>query len=129
MLLSTDLVDELDGGMVRIKVASFLQKGNKPTTYLYLLFKPTVDLLKRYLREIRPKFQPKNDCLFVNRDGGVLSSESIERVVQKVSQELSIKTFYGRTPSPHILRHSLATLNIEPYGKLSLLELGFRDRP
>jgi site-specific recombinase XerD len=126
--LKAQFINELDTGLVRIKVDALLQKGDKPTTYLYVLFRPTAELLRRYIRQIRSKLNPKNDYLFLTQEGNALSSFSVERAVKKISNELGIKTFYGKIPSPHVLRHSMATLNIEPYGRLTLLELQKRMR-
>jgi hypothetical protein len=48
---------------------------------------------------------------------------------KRLCSKLQIKTFYGNVPTPHSLRHSFATLNIEPLGlSLPLSEIMRRLR-
>ena len=62
--------------------------------------------LDAYL-SVREEMQPRDGetALFLNRNGGRLSSRSVERLVQKYARECGL----GSEVTPHTLRHSFAT--------------------
>lgn len=80
-------------------------KGNKERIVYFGEY--ALKYLKMYLEEARPvlasRKSPNN--LFLNKDGGNLSTRSIENVVNKVVDEAAIK----HKISPHVLRHTFAT--------------------
>jgi len=96
---------------------------------MYFFFDETKELLERYLSKIRCKFSPKTDAFFVSRYGDALSQQHCRIRFKELCKKLKITTFYGNSPSPHHLRHSFATLNIEPLGlSLPLYEIMQRLR-
>jgi len=112
-----------------ILLRSEIQKGHKDEDIMYFFFDETKELLEKYLSKIRQKFSPKTDHLFVSKNGESLSHPHCRIRFKRLCERLDIKTFYGNSPSPHLLRHSFATLNIEPLGlSLPLYEIMQRLR-
>ena len=72
-------------------------------------------MLEKYLK-IRDEFCPKKDHLFVSKTGNALLQQHCRVRFRELCKKLGIKTFYSKIASPHHLRHSFATLNIEPLG-------------
>jgi hypothetical protein len=66
---------------------------------------------------VRPQFNPKTNRLLVSKQGRSMTRTGIRDIVHNCCEKLRIKTFKGDIPFPHTLRHTLATLNIEPFGK------------
>ena len=60
---------------------------------------------------------PKIDRLFVSRTGEALTLSGVRDIVYDCYRSLDIRTIKGKIPSPHTFRHTLPTLNTEPYGK------------
>ena len=56
------------------------------------------------------------DALLVSEKGRPLLVTGARRAVKKVSMDLGILTYEGRTPPPHRYRHSLGTLNCGALG-------------
>ncbi len=115
--LEIEDVREFSDGRFQITVKGIYLKGEKEDKSLYLLFQETLTLLKFWLQVVRPKFNPSTTRLFVSKQGRSLTKTGIRNIVRASSKELGIRTVKGRIPSPHTLRHTLATLNTEPYGK------------
>lgn len=109
---------------------SDIQKGqNKDEEIMYFFFDETKKLLEIYLKEIRKQFNPVTNHLFVSNQGGALNSQHCRVRFQEMCNRMGIKTFYEKIPSPHVLRHSFATINIEPLGlSLPLYEMAQRLR-
>lgn len=64
------------------------------------------DAVKRYLSSGRPYLQKKEiKALFLNKEGGRISTRSIRNIIDKYVSQVSIQ----RKISPHTLRHSFAT--------------------
>ncbi len=79
-------------------------KGNKERTgYINNI---TKNALEKYL-EIRDKFNPIDNTLFVSRYGTKMSSTSIEKIVERAYQKAGIES---EIYSVHTLRHTCATL-------------------
>jgi len=102
-----------------------VQKGHKDEEMMYLFFEETKELLDLYLNKVRDKYRPTTDHLILsNQWGRGLSAQPCATRFKELCHKLGIKTYYGNDPSPHLLRHSFATLNIEPLGlSLPLYEL------
>jgi integrase len=90
---------------------------------LYSYFpETTTRLMDRYL-QLRAMKSPDGDTLVVSLDGRPLGADGCRRAVKEHCEKLGIRTHEGRTVTPHRLRHSFGTLNIEPLGLgLSLIE-------
>lgn len=124
-LRCSDIVPEPDGS-VRVILRSEIQKGaNKDEVVLYLFFEETKKLLLHYLNKVRPRLKPKCDRLFISDRGQPICESRLYRIVRNhCRDELKIKTYFGKDPSPHTFRHTFATLNIAPLGlDLSLDEI------
>lgn len=93
---------DLQGGYVRV-----FGKGGKERVV------PVHDAARRdladYLAHTRPLLKPKDAHVFVNRDGGRLSRQSVFKLVRRCA-ELAGVPF---AVSPHTLRHSFATHLLE----------------
>jgi len=110
-------VKELPDGRYRIMVRGIFLKGDKQDATLYVLFQQTIPLLRHWIHVVRPTFHPRTDHLFVSQLGKKLTRTGIRNIVRNCCKSLDIWTVKGKTPSPHTLRHTLATLNTEPFGK------------
>lgn len=110
-------VKELPDGRYQITVKGVSLKGKKQDKILHLLFHSTLELLRNWLNISRKKLNPKTSCLFVSFNGKPLTRSGIRLIVRDCCKELGIVTVKKKAPNPHILRHTLATLNIEPFGK------------
>lgn len=102
-----------------------VQKGHKDEDMMYFFFEETKELLELYINKLREQYKPTTDHLIVsNQWGRGLSSQPCASRFREFCSKQGIKTYYGKNPSPHLLRHSFATLNIEPLGlSLPLYEL------
>ncbi len=65
------------------------------------------DLLKTYLRSIRPQFKNalNHEFVFVNSKGDRMTSRGFQYLLDKAARDAGLK----RTVHPHMLRHSFAT--------------------
>lgn len=114
---------------VYILLRTETQKGQKPEEVQYLFFDETRKLLKHYIDNVRQKFHPRCDYLFISDYGTRLCDQRYRRNFDKICEKFNIRTFYGNKPTPHCLRHSFATLNVEPIGlALPLYEIKRRTR-
>lgn len=86
------------------KTIKILGKGNKERIVYYN--KITEKRLKLYLENGRCKLNKKNsDYLFLNENGGVLTTRGVEYILNKIIE----KTSLTKHITPHMLRHSFAT--------------------
>lgn len=115
--LALENIKELPDGRYQIMVPGVILKGNKTDKTLYVLFQETIPLLKYWLHVTRPKLNPKTNRLFISKQGSTLTRAGVHDIVCNCCKELGICTEKGKVPTPHTLRHTLATLNIEPFGK------------
>ncbi|MFH0985064.1 MAG: tyrosine-type recombinase/integrase [Candidatus Omnitrophota bacterium] len=115
--LETNDIKELSDGRYQIAVPGVFLKGDKEDVVLYVLFQQTIPLLRCWIHFARDKFNPKVQRLFVSNNGVAMTRTGIRGIVCRYCKKLGISTTKGRIPSPHTLRHTLATLNIEPFGK------------
>ena len=87
-------------------------KGRKER--VALLGRPALDALRRYLDGGRPTLaqaaapaaaRPREQPLFLNRDGGRLSARAVQNIVRAAGVSAGLTT----PTHPHLLRHSFAT--------------------
>ncbi len=80
-------------------------KGNKERIVLFGDY--AYKYLKMYLEEGRPLLLSKRqeNALLLNKDGGRLSSRSVENIINKIVDHAALK----HKISPHVLRHTFAT--------------------
>lgn len=93
---------DLERGIVRV-----VGKGSK--TRFVPLHSLAQKRILAYLSDIRPKFQPKGQTVFVNRFGRGLTRQYVWKMVK----ETVLKAGIRRTISPHTFRHSFATHLLE----------------
>jgi integrase/recombinase XerC len=80
--------------------------------------------LDKYLKEVRPRLQAKNNNskqtthVFLNYRGSRLSGRSIQRLMDKYIQQLAL----NRKISPHTLRHTFATHLLENGADLRVVQ-------
>jgi len=85
--------------------ARVLGKGSKER--IVLMGEPARLALQRYLSEGRPTLvtDSSRSALFLNRNGGRLSTVSVSKLLHKYAARAGI----GKNVTPHMLRHSFAT--------------------
>lgn len=115
--LENDDVKELPDGRYQIEVKGIYLKGEKSDKTFNLLFQSSISLLRYWINVIRPKFNQECSRLVFSLKGKPLTRSGIHRIVHNCCKKSEVKTVQGRIPFPHTLRHTLATLNIEPFGK------------
>lgn len=95
-------LNAIDKANKEIKV---LGKGSKERIVYYGDY--AQKYLELYLEEARPILlnHKPNEYLFLNNNGGRLTSRSVENIIDKVVMEASLK----HNISPHVLRHTFAT--------------------
>ena len=114
-----------------VVLRSEVQKGsNKDAEVMYFFFDETKELLEFYIKKVRDLYKPTSDHLILsNQWGGEISSQAASKRFGEMCKKLGLITYYGNKPSPHLLRHSFATLNIEPIGlDIPLYEMSQRLR-
>ena len=94
---------DLNSGQVIIK-----GKGEKERI-IQICNKETITLLKKYRRLFHSKIKAANDYFLVNRFNNKLSDQSIRNIVSALSKKAKIQTHV----TPHVFRHSFATLLLE----------------
>lgn len=86
------------------KTIKILGKGNKERIVYYNSI--TEKKLKLYLEDGRCRLNKNNnDYLFLNENGGVLTTRGVEYILNKIIE----KTSLTKHITPHMLRHSFAT--------------------
>jgi integrase/recombinase XerD len=93
----------LENGSVIIK-----GKGEKERA-IQICNRETIDLLKHYYKLYRHIIETAGNHFLVNRLGQKLSDQSIRTIVKKLSKAAGI----SKHITPHIFRHSFATLLLE----------------
>ncbi len=115
--LQLEDVKELSDGRYQLAIKGEYLKGNKEDKIIYILFQETIPLLKSWIKVVRPKINSVKQNLFVSLDGWSLTVSGVRKIVKDCCRALDIATFKGKIPSPHTFRHTLPTLNTDPYGK------------
>ena len=85
------------------KSIKILGKGNKERIVYFT--NDTLNLLKEYIYYIYNKFEERNNFLFSNKKGLVLTRVEVYNIISKYSERAGI----NKKVSPHTFRHSLAT--------------------
>lgn len=97
---------DAQGGIIRL-----IGKGNKERR-CYLTAENLPELYEHYMR-LRSSFLKSRgmqcERVFVNRFGGALSEQGVRDIVEKYSKEAGIT----KNVTPHVFRHSFATLLME----------------
>lgn len=94
---------DLNSGQVIIK-----GKGDKERI-IQICNRETIALLKKYRRISYNKIKGADDYFLVNRFNNKLSDQSIRNIVSALSKKAKIQTHV----TPHVFRHSFATLLLE----------------
>ncbi len=111
-------------GHTCINLPREIQKIQREDSLLFSYFPETTrPLIERYL-DLRAKKRPSTDTLIIAVDGDPLQADGCRLAVKDHCDRLGVKTFEGKTPTPHRLRHSFGTLNITPLGRcLDIIEV------
>jgi site-specific recombinase XerC len=116
------------GPVVHLHLPRDKQKGqDKKDCDIFSLFPQSARLVARYM-QLRQCLRPRNDALLVSERGDRLLSMGVANAVRDQCGRLGILTKGGKRVSPHRLRHSLATLNAMPLGRLDESDLAKRLR-
>jgi integrase/recombinase XerC len=112
-LVGLDTSDvNVSDGLLRV-----LGKGRKER--MVLIGRPARRALKAYLREGRPRLAAGAEAaLFLNRDGGRLSTRGVQGLVRKCALAAGL----DQRIFPHLLRHTFATHMLEGGADLRVLQ-------
>lgn len=83
-------------------------KGDKERI-IQVCNKETLMLMRQYRKQYLSKIESSNNYFFINRFNKRLSDQSIRTIVKQLSNKAEIK----RHITPHVFRHSFATLLLE----------------
>ena len=78
-----------------------------------------LDLVQRYLEQVRGSFKPRVKALFLNRSGTALSRVAVFKNIKRYALMAGI----ARPISPHSLRHSFATHLLEGGADLRVVQI------
>ncbi|MBQ4616649.1 MAG: tyrosine recombinase XerD [Mailhella sp.] len=78
-----------------------------------------VDIIGRYLREVRPDFMPQSSYVFLNRSGQGLTRQAVWKLIRRYALEAGIQ----RDISPHTMRHTFATHLLEGGADLRTVQM------
>jgi site-specific recombinase XerC len=108
----------------KISLPKAIQKIQREDSLLFSYFPETTrPLIERYL-DLRARRNPRTGVLLVSDDGEPLGPDGCRNAVKGLCDRLGIKTYGGKTPTPHRLRHSFGSLNIAPLGRcLDIIEV------
>ncbi|MBR3880166.1 MAG: tyrosine recombinase XerD [Mailhella sp.] len=103
---------DLQTGMVRV-----FGKGRKER--LVPMHARAVEIVSRYLREVRPEFMPQSSFVFLNRSGLGLTRQAVWKLIRRYALEAGIQ----RDISPHTMRHTFATHLLEGGADLRTVQM------
>jgi site-specific recombinase XerC len=101
---------------VELTIRTEVQKGSgKQEKRDYSYFPESKVLMTAYLK-LRKQKRPTTDALIVTERGVAMLMEGCRNAIQKLCQNLGVKTFKGAVPAPHRFRHSFGTCNVSSLG-------------
>ncbi len=109
-------VGDVDFAGTQVRV---LGKGNRER--IVPVGQKALEAIKSYRERLRRESDPKpgtGGALFLNKNGGRLSTRSIDRVLKKIAAKCGLTT----PVSPHALRHSFATHMLDAGADLRVLQ-------
>jgi len=111
-------VASLEVSSLRLDEQTVIVQGKGGRQRIGFLIDPkTQALLRKYIR-VRARFATNAEALFVNRLGGRLSTQGILNVVSGLARSAGIQ----RRVTPHMLRHSVATLLLRNGADLRIVQ-------
>lgn len=99
---------QLENINVLIGAITIRGKGNKERI-IEVCNKETIQLLKKYQNHFYDKIQKSGGYFLINRFGNRLSDQSIRGIIKSISKSAGLTQHI----TPHVFRHSLATLLLE----------------
>ena len=81
--------------------------------------------LRKYINDVRSEFEPKDDILFPNCDGGQMSRQGFWKIIKQYGKKCGLEDKL----TPHIFRNSFAAHMIEGGADLKSIQemLGHAD--
>lgn len=106
---------DLDRMDLATREVRLLGKGNKER--IVPIGSKALEAIHRWL-EVRMRFNPQDNAVFLNNRGGRLSHRSIQLIMEKWGRKQGLETHLH----PHKLRHSFATHMLEGSGDLRAVQ-------
>ena len=106
---------DLDRMDLSTREVRLLGKGNKER--IVPIGSKALEAIHRWL-EVRMRFNPQDNAVFLNNRGGRLSHRSIQLIMEKWGRKQGLETHLH----PHKLRHSFATHMLEGSGDLRVVQ-------
>lgn len=106
---------DLDRMDLSTREVRLLGKGNKER--IVPIGSKALEAIHRWL-EVRMRFNPQDNAVFLNNRGGRLSHRSIQLIMEKWGRKQGLETHLH----PHKLRHSFATHMLEGSGDLRAVQ-------
>ncbi len=103
---------------IRTGAVSIKGKGDKERL-IQICNKETLKILKDYYSLCRDKINASGGYFLINRLGGRLSDQSIRKIIKNLSLDAGIQ----RHITPHVFRHSFATLLLEKDVDIKYIQL------
>jgi len=118
-------VSALDVRDFFLREATFRVHGKGGRDRLAVIVDSATVRIQRSHVEARLKIKTKSSALFVNVDGGRLSTQGITKVIARLRREARIR----RHITPHMLRHTVATLLLRNGADIRIVQefLGHRS--
>src|SRR5258707_1703618 len=108
-----------------LKEATFRVQGKGGRDRLAVIVDSATVRIQRSHVEARLRIKTKSSALFVNVDGGRLSTQGIKKIIARLRREARIR----RHITPHMLRHTVATLLLRNGADIRIVQefLGHRS--
>ncbi len=118
-------VSSLDIRDFFLKEATFRVQGKGGRDRLAVIVDSATVRIQRSHVEARLRIKTKSSALFVNVDGGRLSTQGITKIIARLRREARIR----RHITPHMLRHTVATLLLRNGADIRIVQefLGHRS--